>query len=144
MKNPGFLIYKAGSECIYIMSLFQKQPLQLFIRISLRSEKNFKKQRSMHQTRCRKLAGNPRSNPMGKDNDLWEKLFFCIMRRFYKDIMRFCCFCYLSSDVREFCFCFSPLISGQPRSAVFRCMLCSPFLLPHLTLLLLSLSKLSK
>lgn len=54
----------------------------------------------MYKSGSRKLAGNPRSNPVIKNNGMWKKCF-SVLCPFYKDAMRFCWF-YLSSNVREF------------------------------------------
>lgn len=107
MNNPHFFIYKSGSDCIYIMSLFWKHPLQLLIHISLRSEKNIQKIKKHAPNWVQKLVGNPRSSPMEKINDLW-KTFFYIMCPFYKDVMRF--FWLFVFRCERICrFCFSPL-----------------------------------
>lgn len=33
----------------------------------------------MYKSGSRKLAGNPRSNLMIKNNGMWKKMFFCIV-----------------------------------------------------------------
>lgn len=38
---------------------------------------------------------------MIKNNGMWKKCF-SVLCPFYKDVTRFCWFCYLSSNVREF------------------------------------------